>query len=119
MIQYRDRQRQKAFIGAIIGAAASIAGGIIKGNKQKKAQEKAQAEAQAAQDHKDALQNAQALTSAYANQDYVEPEKWYDKLGTWIAIAILVILLIALNNHIVGYDNFIGIPSEWVRSLFD
>lgn len=71
MIQYRDRQRQKAFIGAIVGAAASIAGGIIKGNKQKKAQEKAQAEAQAAQDHKDALQNAQALTSAYANQDYV------------------------------------------------
>lgn len=71
MIQYRDRQRQKAFVGAIIGAAASIAGSVIKGNKQKKAQEKAQAEAQAAQDHKDALQNAQALTSAYANQDYV------------------------------------------------
>ena len=78
MIQYRDRQRQKAFIGAIIGAAASIAGGIIKGNKQKKAQEKAQAEAQAAQDHKDALQNAQALTSAYANQDYVS--QYNDKL---------------------------------------
>lgn len=74
MIQYRDRQRQKAFIGAIIGAAASIAGGIIKGNKQKKAQEKAQA----AQDHKDALQNAQALTSAYANQDYVN--QYNDKL---------------------------------------
>lgn len=74
MIQYRDRQRQKAFIGAIIGAAASIAGGIIKGNKQKKAQEKAQA----AQDHKDALQNAQALTSAYANQDYVG--QYNDKL---------------------------------------
>ena len=75
MIQYRDRQRQKAFLGAIIGAAAGIAGGIIKGGKQKKAQEKAQekaqAEAQAAQDHKDALQNAQALTNAYANQDYV------------------------------------------------
>ncbi|MER8314634.1 hypothetical protein ABS246_19065, partial [Acinetobacter baumannii] len=65
-------------IGAIIGAAASIAGGIIKGNKQKKAQEKAQAEAQAAQDHKDALQNAQALTSAYANQDYVD--QYNDKL---------------------------------------
>lgn len=46
---------------------------------------------------------------------------WYDRLGTWIviAIAILVILLIALNNHIVGYDNFIGIPREWVHSLFD
>lgn len=82
MIQYRDRQRQKAFIGAVIGAAASIAGDIIKGNKQKKAQEKAQekaqAEAQAAQDHKDALQNAQALTSAYANQDYVG--QYNDKL---------------------------------------
>lgn len=78
MIQYRDRQRQKAFTGAIIGAAASIAGGIIKGNKQKKAQEKAQAEAQAAQDHKDALQNAQALTNAYANQDYVG--QYNDKL---------------------------------------
>lgn len=74
MIQYRDRQRQKAFIGAVIGAAASIAGGIIKGNKQKKAQEKAQAE----QDYKDALQNAQALTSAYSNQDYVD--QYNDKL---------------------------------------
>lgn len=78
MIQYRDRQRQKAWIGAAIGAAASIAGGIIKDNKQKKAQEKAQAEAQAAQDHKDALQNAQALNSAYANQDYVG--QYNDKL---------------------------------------
>lgn len=28
MIQYRDRQRQKAFIGAIIGAATGIAGGM-------------------------------------------------------------------------------------------
>ncbi|UVX32773.1 MAG: hypothetical protein [Bacteriophage sp.] len=74
MIQYKDRQRQKAFIGAVIGAAASIAGGIIKGNKQKKAQEKAQA----AQDHKDALQNARALTSAYSNQDYVD--QYNDKL---------------------------------------
>lgn len=56
-----------------------------------------------------------------AKNDYTEPETWYDRLGTWIviAIAILVILLIALNNHIVGYDNFIGIPREWVHSLFD
>lgn len=29
-----------------------------------------------------------------------------------------MIILIALNNHIEGYGNFIGIPSEWVRSLF-
>lgn len=56
-----------------------------------------------------------------AKKDYVEPETWYDKLGTWIiiAIAILIILVIALDNHIVGYDNFIGIPSEWVKSLYD
>lgn len=56
-----------------------------------------------------------------AKKDYVEPETWYDKLGTWIiiAIAILIILVIALDNHIVGYDNFIGIPSEWVKSLHD
>lgn len=56
-----------------------------------------------------------------AKKDYVEPETWYDKLGIWIiiAIAILIILVIALDNHIVGYDNFIGIPSEWVKSLHD
>lgn len=77
MKQYEDRRRHKAFIGAIVGAAASIAGGIISGNKKKKAQERAQAEAQAAQNHKDAIQNAQALTSSYANQDYVD--QYYDK----------------------------------------
>ena len=35
-------------------------------------------------------------------------EKWYDKLATWIVIAcsIVLIILIALNNHTVGYDNF-------------
>lgn len=35
-----------------------------------------------------------------------------------LVTAILVILLIALNNHIVGYDHFIGIPREWIHSLF-
>lgn len=37
-----------------------------------------------------------------AKKDYVEPETWYDKLETWIiiAIAILIILVIALDNHI-------------------
>ena len=35
-----------------------------------------------------------------------------------ISAAILSIIVIALDNHIVGYDNFIGIPREWVRSLF-
>ena len=38
----------------------------------------------------------------------IKPEKWYDKLATWIVIAcsIVLIILIALNNHTVGYDNF-------------
>ncbi len=35
-----------------------------------------------------------------------------------LVTAILVILLIALNNHIVGYDHFIGIPREWIHCLF-
>ena len=34
-----------------------------------------------------------------------------------VATAIIVILSIALNNHIVGYDHYIGIPREWVHSL--
>lgn len=43
------------------------------------------------------------------------------KISVWIVIlaAIISILLIASNNHIVGYDNYIGIPREWVHSLFD
>ena len=51
----------------------------------------------------------------------IEPEKWYDKLATWVVIAcaIALIILIALNNHIVGYDNLVGIPMEWVRSLLE
>ena len=51
----------------------------------------------------------------------IKPEKWYFKWGTWIiiALAILIIILRALNSHIVGYDRFIGMPIEWTRSLLD
>ena len=44
----------------------------------------------------------------------IEPEKWYEKLATWVVIvcAIALIILIALNKHIVGYDNCIGSPME-------
>lgn len=50
-----------------------------------------------------------------------EPISLCVRIAAWVVIAfgILVILSIALNNHVVGYDNFIGIPSEWVKSLFD
>lgn len=51
----------------------------------------------------------------------IDPVKWYHRVTAWIiiAIAILIILIVAFNNHIVGYDNYIGIPIEWARSLFD
>lgn len=51
----------------------------------------------------------------------VEPISLCVRIAAWVVIAfgILVILSIALNNHVVGYDNFIGIPREWVHSLFD
>mgnify|MGYP000273585007 FL=1 len=50
-----------------------------------------------------------------------EPDDWMLKVASWIflALAILIITIIALNNHVVGYDNFIGRPLEWSRSLFD
>jgi len=43
------------------------------------------------------------------------------KIASWIflALAVLIITIIALNNHVIGYDNFIGRPLEWSRSLFD
>lgn len=38
-----------------------------------------------------------------------EPKDWKLILGVWIAIAatILFIILVALNNHIVGYDDLL------------
>ena len=45
---------------------------------------------------------------------------WVAKVGIWMILigAIIFIIEVAFNNHIVGYDHFIGIPREWVRSLF-
>ncbi|RGN39416.1 hypothetical protein DXB65_03560 [Bacteroides oleiciplenus] len=36
-----------------------------------------------------------------------------------IGIVISFLILMATSTHVVGYDHFIGIPSEWVRTLFD
>ena len=51
----------------------------------------------------------------------LKPMGLYEKIAIWVIIAfgILTIILRVLDNHVVGYDNFIGIPSEWIRSLFD
>ena len=34
-----------------------------------------------------------------------------------LALAILSILVKALDNDVVGYDNFTGKPHEWIRRL--
>ena len=34
-----------------------------------------------------------------------------------IILAVLSILVQALNNNIAGYDRFIGIPMEWIRKI--
>lgn len=64
--------RDKAFIGAIIGAVAGIAGGIISGKKKKKAEEEAYAQAQDDQTRMEGVQQAAAMSSSYANQDYID-----------------------------------------------
>ena len=48
-----------------------------------------------------------------------EPEDRMLKIAIWIflAVVILGILVVASNNHIVGYDHFLSIPLEWIRSL--
>lgn len=50
------------------------------------------------------------------NKDFIG---WVEKLGLWMILiaAIIFIIVVAFNNHIVGYDHFIGIPREWIHSL--
>lgn len=70
----KNNGRDKKFIGAAIGAVANIAGGII-GNKKKKKAAKAQEAADmrniALQADAEANQQAAAMSSSYANQDYI------------------------------------------------
>lgn len=64
--------RDKAFIGAAIGAVGGIIGGIIGRRKQKKAQEEAYKQQQIQQTRDEGFQQAQAMSSQIANQDYVD-----------------------------------------------
>lgn len=70
-----DNGRDKAFLGAVIGGVANIAGGIISKRKQKKAQEEAYKQQQKEQTQNEGFQQAAAMTSQYANQDYVNQVK--------------------------------------------
>lgn len=63
--------RKKAFLGALIGGVASIAGSAIGAAKRRKA-EREQLRQQIEQNQNDAKAQAQALTAAVADQDYVD-----------------------------------------------
>lgn len=67
-----ENGRDKAFIGAAIGAVGNIVGGIIGKRKQKKAAEKAYRQQQIQQTRDEGFQQAQAMSSQLANQDYVD-----------------------------------------------
>lgn len=66
-----DNGRDKAFLGSIIGGVANTIGGFIGKRKQKKAQEEAFRQQQAEQTRQEGVQQAAAMSSSYANQDYV------------------------------------------------
>ena len=67
-----ENGRDKAFIGAAIGAVGNIVGSIIGRRKQKKAAEKAYRQQQIQQTRDEGFQQAQAMSSQLANQDYVD-----------------------------------------------
>lgn len=71
-------KRDKKFIGAAIGAVANIAGGIVGAVKKKKLAKQQEAEMerqQFAQNAVDASQQAAAMSSSYADQQYVDDYK--------------------------------------------
>lgn len=64
--------RKKAFLGALIGGIASIAGSAIGAAKRRKAEREQLRQQQIEQNQNDAKAQAQALTAAVADQDYVD-----------------------------------------------
>lgn len=64
--------RKKAFLGALIGGVASIAGSAIGATKRRKAEREQLRQQQIEQNQNDTKAQAQALTAAVADQDYVD-----------------------------------------------
>lgn len=64
--------RKKAFLGALIGGIAGIAGSAIGAAKRRKAEREQLRQQQIEQNQNDAKAQAQALTAAVADQDYVD-----------------------------------------------
>ena len=54
-------------------------------------------------------------TEEYSEQSSSRFERILYIIG--LILAILSILSTALDNFIVGYDHFTGIPSDWIKSL--
>ena len=71
-MKYKTIKRNKAFLGAVIGTVGSIAGSAISAHMQAKAQREAQESAIAEQNKANAIQSAQNLSAAYADQSYVD-----------------------------------------------
>lgn len=68
----KRNNRKKAFLGALIGGVASIAGSAIGAAKRRKAEREQLRQQQIEQNQNDAKAQAQALTAAVADQDYVD-----------------------------------------------
>lgn len=64
--------RKKAFLGALIGGIAGIVGSAIGAAKRRKAEREQLRQQQIEQNQNDAKAQAQALTAAVADQDYVD-----------------------------------------------
>ena len=56
----------------------------------------------------------------YQKQEKDEGISW-TPTGILVVVIILVFLigLIVKDHHVVGYDRFIGMPIEWMKSLKD
>ena len=56
----------------------------------------------------------------YQKQEKDEGISW-TPMGIWIVVVVIIMLigLIVKDHHVVGYDRFIGMPIEWMKSLKD
>lgn len=68
-------RRKKAFLGALVSTVGGLIGGAISARKQRKAAEAQQREAQIAANTRAGFEQAQNMSAAIANQDYVDAYK--------------------------------------------
>lgn len=71
-MKHKTIKRNKAFLGAVIGTVGNIASSALSSYLNAKQQKEAQEAAIAEQYKANALQSAQNLSAAYADQSYVD-----------------------------------------------